>query len=485
MNASDVARRFERRHGYDLIDYAEVALPLYRLTVDAITIVHHGIPPIKEFVMRCVALGLASAQEVGGFLGIDATIAAATLNQLRTERYITSDEEGSVGLTSRGREVLDKAMESAPQDEMLVFLYDRLLLKPVKLPPEQLLVPANIDAKKVIEIRPYPAEGPEIEQVALPDVLQVLAQQAGGRDVLGRDLLRLKRIVRRVRLYRLGVALVYKKYRSSEIQIAFIVDEARNEALEHAFAERGGPKKMGFLKAIDESAALSDLRRYLGPDILKKVAEQESLEEKRLAVSLARIKHQAALTKAERKAAVDPSGDTADREAVALAAQTLADAEAELVGFAARPVAPFEIAEFLEAAFERCESQLFASSRVVDRSVVDSSFMKRLEKLLSRGVRVRFTLREPPKPESPVIELERLNKRYANLQITTGGRGSQFHHLVCDDKFALISNRPMLGNLGKVRSFTHVVGYVLQQPELVLDFTRRLDGAVGREEQSE
>src|SRR5712664_874432 len=282
MNASDVARRFERRHGYDLIDYAEVALPLYRLTVDAITMVHHGIPPIKEFVMRSLAIGMTSEREVGGFLGIDGTTVSATLDQLRDDRYMKSDEETGAVLTARGRDVLNKAMESSPQDEMLVFLYDRLLLKPVRLPPEQLLVPANIDSKRVIEIRPYPAEGPEIDQIALPDVLQVLAQQAGGRAAFGRDLLRLKRIVRRVRLYRPGVALVYKKVRSSEIQIAFIVDEARNEALEHAFAERGGPKKMGFLQAIDESAAVADLRRYMGSDILNKVAEQESLEEKRL-----------------------------------------------------------------------------------------------------------------------------------------------------------------------------------------------------------
>ena len=65
MNPSDVARRFERRHGYDLIDYAEVALPLYRLTVDAITMVHHDIPPIKEFVMRSIAIGLDNAAEIG------------------------------------------------------------------------------------------------------------------------------------------------------------------------------------------------------------------------------------------------------------------------------------------------------------------------------------------------------------------------------------------------------------------------------------
>jgi hypothetical protein len=107
-----------------------------------------------------------------------------------------------------------------------------------------------------------------------------------------------------------------------------------------------------------------------------------------------------------------------------------------------------------------------------------SLFLRKLEEVRSRGVRVVFMLRELPKPESPAIELERLNKRYANLQIKIGGRG-QFHHLVCDDKFALISNGPMLGNLGKVRSFGHVVGYLLQQRDLVCDFTRRLDGTAG------
>ena len=131
MNPSDVARRFERRHGYDLIDYAEVALPLYRLTVDAITMVHHDIPPIKEFVMRSIAIGLDTAAEIGGFLGIDSTIVLATLDQLKSDRYATANEETEIALTARGHDVLSKAKESSPQDEMLVFLYDRLTLKPV------------------------------------------------------------------------------------------------------------------------------------------------------------------------------------------------------------------------------------------------------------------------------------------------------------------------------------------------------------------
>src|SRR5689334_11819587 len=212
MIAEDVARRFERRPGYDLIDYSPVALPLYRLTVDAVTMVHRDIPPIKEFVMRSFAAGLSTPGEVAGFLGLDQTIVDATLSQLSNDKFIDNaiDVGDVIRLTDRGVDVLKKAKESSPQDEMLVFLYDRLLLKPLRIPSEELLVPGDVDSKRIVEIRPYPAEGPDIVHLSIPDIRQVLEQEAGGRADFGRDLLRLKRIVRRVRLFRPGVALVFK-----------------------------------------------------------------------------------------------------------------------------------------------------------------------------------------------------------------------------------------------------------------------------------
>jgi hypothetical protein len=302
VSAEDVARRFERRAGYELIDYATVALPLYRLTVDVVTMAHREIPPIKEFVMRSIAVGLGTSQEVAGFLGLDQATVEATFDQLHSERYVSVDGDGGgTLLLDRGRDVLAKARESSPQDEMLVFLYDRLLRKPIRLAAEQLLAPMNVDPHRMIEIRPYPAEGPEIGDLSLPDVVHVLEQQAGGRAAFGRDLLLLKRIVRRVRLYRPAVGLVYKKVRSSDIQIAFIVDDARHEGLEHAFAMGGGPKKMGFVRSIDESAPAAELRRYLGPDVQKLLPDTGVLDQKRLAVSLARIKQQAALGRVERR----------------------------------------------------------------------------------------------------------------------------------------------------------------------------------------
>lgn len=476
MIAEDVARRFERRPGYDLIDYSPVALPLYRLTVDAVTMVHRDIPPIKEFVMRSFAAGLSAPTQIAGFLGLDQSVVDGTLDQLRTDKYVHNpvDESDEIRPTDRGVDVLSKTKESSPQDEMLVFLYDRLLSRPLRLSPEELLVPAHVDPQRMVEIRPYPGEGPDIAELSIPDVLQVLEQQAGGRAAFGRDLLRLKRVVRRVRLFRPGVALVFKKLRSSEILVEFVVNDVRHEGLSHAFAERGGPKKMGFIKAIDESSTAADLRRYLGAEVQRLLPDTAALDEKRLAVSVARMKLQTAVGIEERRSSPVTEG-APEPESIRLARTRLEEAESDLSAFPARPVAPFEIPEMLDLAFKRAAKLLMISSKNLDRSVIDASFLKTLDVLLQGGCAVVISVTDAlsNEPDGPAVDLERLRNRYPRLDLRVEKK-SGFFHLVCNDDFALVSNRPFLGNVNKVRTFHHIVGYLLQRPDLVVAFCNRV-----------
>ncbi len=482
MDTEEVARRFQRRSGYELIDCAPVALPLYRLTVDAVTMVHRAIPPIKEFVMRSLAAGLRDPDEVAGFLGLDVSTVHAIFEQLRSERYATGGEEGApYVLLERGVDVLAKARESSPQDETLVFLWDRLLSKPVRLAPDQVLSPALIDSRRVVEIRPYPAEGPEVGELPMPDVLQVLAAQAGGRQALGRDLLRFKRIVRRVRLFRPGVALVLKQTRSRNVLIEFIVDDARNPELTRVFAERGGPKKMGFLKAIDESSTAGDLRRHLGVEVTKLLPDAVALDEKRLAVSLARIKYQAAVVRWERRAGRESGSDLEESSVSTIdeAAANLTEAERQLREFPARPIAPYELVELLQQALKEARRILTISSRALDASFVDAAMLKALEAALQRGAAVTISLTEAAEAAGPAIDLEKLRSRFPNL-LLLASQTAPGYHLVCDDLFAVITNRPFLSNLGKVRSFGHVVGYLLQRRDLVEAFTVKLSQAEQR-----
>jgi len=69
MTPEQIAQRHEYRTGYRLVDYAEVALPVYFLTVRASTLAHKRISPIEEFVLKAVDIGLQTAGDVAAFLG--------------------------------------------------------------------------------------------------------------------------------------------------------------------------------------------------------------------------------------------------------------------------------------------------------------------------------------------------------------------------------------------------------------------------------
>ncbi len=476
MTPEDVARRYESKPGYELIDYVEVGLPIYRLTVDSVTMVRRELPPILEFVMKSISAGISWRPEIGGFLGIDAAVVDASIAQLSIDRFITQDSEGELSLTDRGKEVLSLAYDARPQDEMLSFLYDRLLLRPKRLLPETLLVPAQVDPKKMIQIRAYPAEGPEIKDISIQDLTRAIHDTSLDGSNIKKDILRLKRIVRRVRLYRPAVGLVYKKSRSSEIQIDFVIDDARDMEISNIFSERGGPKKMGFIKSVDQSTTASDLRRYLGKDVQALLPEQAELDGLQLAVSTAKIKQQAARTKAERATERDGSVPKDAREALEAADQMLRNARMELNRFQARPVAPFELSEMLNEALCSAKSQLLISSYQVDDSVVDAIFLKRLQLLLEEGVRVVFTLSKSMEVDNDaIIALERLRRNFPKFEIAFNPDNRRFFHLVVDDSLALVSNRSFLGVTEKARKIGLVVGYVLQKGSMVEAFRNRVD----------
>ena len=57
MKPEEVARTHQFREGFQLVDYGEVGLPIFRLTLEAVTTAYRTTPTIQEFTMRCLALG--------------------------------------------------------------------------------------------------------------------------------------------------------------------------------------------------------------------------------------------------------------------------------------------------------------------------------------------------------------------------------------------------------------------------------------------
>ena len=77
----------------------------------------------------------------------------------------------------------------------------------------------------------------------MPDVSLVLEQQAGGRSVFGRDLLRIKRIVRRVRLFRPAVAPIHCCDQAIGRSNSRLTPKPRGRRPSKAALTRGGARK--------------------------------------------------------------------------------------------------------------------------------------------------------------------------------------------------------------------------------------------------
>src|SRR5437868_4646654 len=77
-----VAKRFQDRPGYRLADVAEVALPVYSLNVRALTLAHKRLPPIEEFILRCLALEIRSPNEISEYLGLSPMVLKPAFSNL-------------------------------------------------------------------------------------------------------------------------------------------------------------------------------------------------------------------------------------------------------------------------------------------------------------------------------------------------------------------------------------------------------------------
>src|SRR5690606_31898431 len=105
------------------------------------------------------------------------------------------------------------------------------------------------------------------DTLAIPDITRVVRRQRG--EDFRRTVLALKRIVRRNNVFSEAVALVFAADKGGEVQVAFAIDGKLSELHERAFAENGGPKKMGFLKALSESDPKNQIDAILGKQTAK------------------------------------------------------------------------------------------------------------------------------------------------------------------------------------------------------------------------
>ena len=108
MSPEEVARAHQFREGFTLVDYGEVGLPVFRLTIEAITTTQRTLPTIHEFVMRCLSLGESREETIARMLGLRPEVVVGAVNALVAEGLVarqsgSSDRQKPAKRVSRSR----------------------------------------------------------------------------------------------------------------------------------------------------------------------------------------------------------------------------------------------------------------------------------------------------------------------------------------------------------------------------------------------
>lgn len=482
-SADEAAQKFAHaRPGFRLVDYAEVGLPIYRIRIQAVLLDHKAIPPIEEFILKALDSGLTSAEEISEFLGLELTIINAGLAELmRIDNISLSAPPSSrmqvLALTQKGQRTLREAELVTPEERTLEIEFDGLLRKPFFSSPVYPLKPRELSDKGMIEIPPLPSKRPEVEDLNFQEVSDVIRQQGDAADYK-KDLLTIKAIDHRQRFFMPAVALVYKANSGNEIQVAFVLDGRITEDHERAFAQAGGPKKIGIEHSVSStSRPQSDDVSELG--ITSEMISSEEVEEVKKSVSIAHSELE------DLRAGIDWADDEEDRiaaeEKIEEVSEQLRQFEATLQTFSVRPLEVHEHPPLLRRAIANSQQRLMIISPWIRAGVVNRKFVLDFEDMLKRGVQVYVgygITEEEDKNRYPSDiraekDLENLSNEYDNFAFIKFG-DTHSKVLIMDNEFAVISSFNWLSFRGDPnRTFRDEAGTYTTMPQFIEEVFER------------
>lgn len=231
----EVARRYDDRPGFKVVDCKDVVLPVYRITVQALTLLHKPVPPIEEFVLKAVDTGLSSEDDISAFLGLEHPVTKNALYTLRMSDDIDlvappGSQIQEWRLTKKGERTLCEAEVIVPEETTFEIYFDGLLRRTRWYKVPELLRPRDVKTLKIMEIPPLPPSSPELEDLRLEEVdgiirkTEEIAKSRQDKSKKKRNLLKLKAIERRERFFQPAIALVYRAKDGDAVQVAFVID---------------------------------------------------------------------------------------------------------------------------------------------------------------------------------------------------------------------------------------------------------------------
>jgi hypothetical protein len=435
--AVEAAERFGQRPGYDLTNFREVGLPIYRQTVIAIVMEEKPLPALQEFALRSIEAGFVTPSAITAFLGLDEGDLNEALYGLISDGFVrvlntgTTGEE--LGITERGRAVMEEFRMVRAEEKTYNIDFDGLLRRPIPL-RNVALKSRRLRELGAIEIAPSPARKPAVEEF---DVTQVEQSLRAVRQLdKSWKVLEILRISKTDTVFVPATMLVFRAKVGDDVQAAFVINGKISEEHELAFAESQGPARLGMI-----GTSTPDVRAE-AEDVVASDVSREVLE--------AAVK------------AAQTNNDSVDQTSPTY----------ELLQ-------TFDHPTYLEKALTETQRQLVIVSPWIKSRVVDNAFTGKLRELLRRGVEVYLGYGFGPEDErkdnvEAVRALERLASEFPNFHLVRLG-DNHAKVLVSDSSFAIFTSFNWLSFVGDPqRTFRDERGLLVRKPEVVVEAAREL-----------
>lgn len=256
MRPDEVARYHADRPGYELLDYAEVALPVYKVSLRVMLLQHTPLTPMYEFVLKAIRIGIDTLDEIAACLGIPAEMVKATLEGLYSseEIEIVRGEDGPerFRLTRRGEKTTSSLERVRPEQQTIKLFFDGLTREPVDASAAILLSGRDAHDLGMTEIPALPNSKIEVADIDIAAAGRILSKERTGEG--RRDLLTIKEIERRQRLHTPAIAMVFQEVGGGEIELLFASETTMLDEHNRRFALAEGPRKTRLLSEFSKPA---------------------------------------------------------------------------------------------------------------------------------------------------------------------------------------------------------------------------------------
>ncbi len=451
MSAADIASRFAQRPDFELLAYADVGLPYWRVRTRCELLARKQISPIDEFVLRAVKIGVDRRDEISVMLGLDEVILDGTVGAMLAEDWVELVGTEQVALTDKGAVAEHAAIEERSEERMITFEFDGLLRRPSLL--DLPLEPSQLAALGAREIPPFPVSRPdEFELREHRSELERLIRSYGKRRDREVDLLAIKEVVRRERVFREATALLFRALQGNELRVAFVLEDELSNEHEHAFAQARLLDRIGLARGVRSRTQHPRLLGETARALYDADAEQSAREQIR-----------------QRRQTLD-----VDSEPNSVLSDALRQARERLGKLAVRMLECYEHPPLLNLVLRSAKEDLLLISPRVTGAVINEDLAGEIRRALKRDVRIRLGYGINRDPQAGLDEtaherLGRLAADYPKLEVAHLG-SLKLNALVRDDRLAAVTNFPLLAHRGDAtRALGDERGWLLANADLIAD----------------